>query len=106
MMMGWHGEIEIRGEQQQPDVELDLDHMAEQEIFLSLKAFYDQMDFSADRRLAITKAIIELIDSSGGSHLVENMRHGEEDSRTTPCYSTRKRQILPSYYNKPFYVTA
>lgn len=49
-------------EQQQPKGELDLDCTAQQvQDLFKFKSIYDQMDFNADQRLVITKAIIEWI---------------------------------------------
>lgn len=52
--------------------ELDLDRIAQQvQNLFKFRNFYDHMNFNAQQRLAITKAIIELIDSFGGSDLTQ-----------------------------------
>lgn len=69
--MASHNETKIEGdEQQQPKGEPDLDCLAQQvQNLLKFQNFYDRMDLSADQCLTITKAIIELTDSSGGLKL-------------------------------------
>lgn len=48
------------------------------------KQFYDQMDLNPERRLAITKSIIELTDPVESCDLVEGGPNAEVDSTTTP----------------------
>lgn len=56
----------------QPEVEQDLDQrtLKVQELF-KFKSVYDQMDFNSKQRLAITKAILELKDSTESVNFVE-----------------------------------
>lgn len=59
-MMATHREAETEGIQEKvPEAKLDLDRMdcQVQNLFIN---FYDQMDFTLDQHLAITKAVIEL----------------------------------------------
>lgn len=54
----------------QPEVNSDLDQRAQRFKVYSNKSSYGQMDFNLEQRLAITKAIIELADSTEVSNLV------------------------------------
>lgn len=56
----------------QSEDEQDLDQRAlkVQELF-KFKSFYDQMDFNSKQRLAITKAIMELTNSTEDMNLIE-----------------------------------
>lgn len=67
-----HNEMKIEGkEQQQLEGEPNLDCMDQQvHNLLKFKNFYDQM-VCVDQRLAITKPIIKLTDTSDGSELVQ-----------------------------------
>lgn len=69
-------EIE-EAEQKAPKFELDLDMMAQQvQNLFNFRNFYVLMDLTAEQRLAITKAIIEVTDLSGGSNLVQKLPCG------------------------------
>lgn len=57
--------------------EPNLDMMAQRaENLFKFKNFYDQMDISPEECLAITKAIIELINPSRGSGLIKRKSQG------------------------------
>lgn len=45
------------------------------------KSYYDQMNFSPEQRLAITKVIIDLTDPSGSLGLAENRSRGGNEFR-------------------------
>lgn len=62
-------EMEIERDRWQiPEDEPNLDSMAQKvHNLFKLKILYNQMDFAVGQHLAITKAIIELTNSSGGS---------------------------------------
>lgn len=69
--------------------------------------FYDHIDFTPDQCLAITKAIIELIDSSGSPNLVQKTLHGRKKFKEdVKVFYEEDEQILPCYHNRPLYAIA
>lgn len=93
-------------------VEQDLDQKAlkVQELF-KFKSFYDQMDFSSKQRLATTKAILELTDSTEIVNFFER-RIGKniwfEDNALVFMRITSEmyRRDVPTQLNRPLYITA
>lgn len=75
-MLSSHSEMEVEENVTvQPEGEPDLYKMAQQlQSLFKFKILYDQMDFSIEQNLAITKVIIEMIESLWGSGLVERRK--------------------------------
>lgn len=71
------------------------------------KHFYDQLDFSSEQRLAITKSIVELTDPTKSCDLVEGRtrRKGRFDDNAAVFYVDDERG-LPTNHNRPLYVIA
>lgn len=84
--MALHDEMDIeKDEQQMPEGEPHLDRMAQQvQNLFKLKKVYDQVDFKAYQHMEITKAIIKITDSLGGSDLIQN---SYVDVKTVPLFS-------------------
>lgn len=71
-------DMDVEGDEAvKPESEPKLNRMDQrvQNLF-KFKQFYDQMDFNSNQRLAITKVIIDLIGSSGGSGLAQRVLYG------------------------------
>lgn len=107
--MATHSEMKIeKDEQEAPKGESDLDCVDKQvQNLFKFKSFYNHMDFGANQRSEVRKATIGLINSSGGSSVVQNRPHGGrrfEDSTT--IFYEKDRKILLSHHNQPVYVIA
>lgn len=70
--------------------------------FAYIENFYDQMDFSLEQRLVITKVIIELADPSRSLNLTENRlrRDNRFEDGALVSYENDRRDIT-SYHNHP-----
>lgn len=64
------------------------------------------MDFTSDQRLVITKAIIKLFNSFWASGLAHGRRSGRNRFENNPMgFYEKDRNILPSHYTRPLYMT-
>lgn len=78
VMIVLYVDMDVEGDEAvKPESEPKLNRMDQrvQNLF-KFKQFYDQMDFNSNQRLAITKVIIELTGSSGGSGLAQRVLYG------------------------------
>lgn len=108
MMMASLSEMEIEGDVIiQPEDEPDKDNMDQQvQSSLKFRNFYDQIDFSAEQRLAITKAIINLTDPSGGCGVFERRPRGGSILKTAIVFYRNDMQDIHDHHNWSLYVTA
>lgn len=91
----------------QPEVEPDLDQRAlkVQELF-KFKSFYDQMDFSSKQRLAITKTIMELTESTESANLVEGrLEKNNRFEDNALIFYRNNRNDIPTQRNGSLYIT-
>lgn len=89
-----------------PDGKPDLG-MITRQVQNLFRYFYNQMDFSPEQRLAITKVIIELTDPSGGSSLVKRRpQQGGKFEGNSLTFFESDAQGLLSHYKRPMHVTA
>lgn len=78
VMIASHSVMKVEGDEEvrhegEPDFDCVAQHV---QSSLQFKTVYNQMDFSAEQRLAITKAIIELTDLSAGLDLAKRRLRG------------------------------
>lgn len=108
VMMAFYTDIEVeKDEELQFKGEAELDHMDFNQNLFQFKKFFNQINFSNEQRLAITKVTIELTDSVRGLGIAERRpRGGNRFEDNVIVFYEKDRKVVSGHHNRQLHVTA